>query len=108
MALWVRFKKVRLFPEVIKVYKRAGGGQGSGQGTIGATTPASGIKGFDNYVRKLFQDAANGLSPTLPAWLRASPGSSVSDAWQNCQVDVTAIPGVRKLRFDGKWTGWPN
>jgi hypothetical protein len=107
MATWIKFKEVRLYPEVIKVYKRAGGGQGSGQGTYGATTPASGIKGFDNYVRKLFQDASNGLSPTLPAWLRAAPGSAPGD-WQNSIVDVTAIPGVRKLRDNGKWTGFPN
>lgn len=107
MALWIRFKKVRLFPEVVKVYKRAGGGQGSGQGTIGAGSPKSGIKGFDNYVRTLFQDASRGLSPTLPAWLKASPGS-LADDWQNCLVDVTAIPGVRVLRDNGKWSGWPN
>ena len=107
MATWIKVKEAATYPEVQKVFKRAGGGQGSGQGSYGATTPASGIKGFLNYVRKLFEDASNGLAPTLPSWLRAAPGSAPGD-WQNAQVDVTAIPGVRKLRDNGKWNGFPN
>lgn len=107
MATWIKVKEAATYPEVIKVYKRAGGGQGTGQGTDGATTPASARKGFLNYVRKLFEDASNGLSPTIPAWLKAAPGSAPGD-WQNALVDVTAIPGVRKLRDNGKWTGFPN
>lgn len=107
MATWIKVKEAATYPEVIKVFKRAGGGQGSGQGSYGATTPASGIKGFLNYVRKLAQDASNGLSPVIPSWLRMPQGGAAAD-WQNAQVDVTAIPGVRKLRDNGKWTGFPN
>ena len=112
MATWIKVKEAATYPEVIRVFKRAGGGQGTGQGSgsggaNGPTTPASAPKGFLNTVRKLFQDASNGLSPTLPAWLKAAPGSAPGD-WQNALVDVTAIPGVRKLRDNGKWSGWPN
>lgn len=105
MALWIKVKEASTYPEVIRVFKRAGGGQGTGQGSgsggvNGPTTPASAPKGFLNTVKKLFQDASNGLSPTLPAWIRQAPGTT---GWQNAQVDVTAIPGVRKLNDNGKW-----
>jgi len=112
MALWVKVKEAATYPEVRKVYKRAGGGQGTGQ-VIGQgqsqTTgnPTSAAKGFLNTVKKYVQDAANGLSPTLPSWIRLAPGSAPGQ-WQNAIVDVTAIPGVRKLRDNGKWTGFPN
>ena len=107
MALWIKVKEAATYPEVIKVYKRAGGGQGTGQGIAGGSTPASAPKGFLNVVRKLFEDASNGIAPTIPAWLKAAPGTAPGD-WQNALVDVTAIPGVRKLRDNGKWSGWPN
>lgn len=90
--VWVPVNRAAKFPEVIKVYQRAGGGQG------GTETAA---KGFLNYVRKLVQDASNGLAPTMPSWIRLDPGASAS--WQAAQVDVTNIPGVRALRKDGKW-----
>lgn len=106
MALWIKVKEASTYPEVMKVYKRAGGGQGTGQGSDGATTPASGRRGFLNYVRKLFTNASNGLGPALPSWLKAAP--SAPNDWQNALVDVTAIPGVRKLRDNGKWSGFPN
>lgn len=111
MALWIKVKEAATYPEVIRVFKRAGGGQGTGQGSgsggvNGPTTPASAPKGFLNTIRHLFENASQGLGPSLPGWLRASP--SAPNDWQNAQVDVTAIPGVRKLRDNGKWSGWPN
>jgi hypothetical protein len=73
---------------VIKIYRRAGGG--------GAGGPAKAAKGFLKSVKAA---VAAGSS-----WVRKDPGAS-SD-WQAAQVDVTAIPGVRALRANGKWTGF--
>lgn len=109
---WIKVKEAMTYPEVIRVFKKAGGGQGAGNGfgaagVNGPTTPASAPRGFLNAVRYYFQSASNGTGQTLPAWLRAAPGSAPGD-WQNSQVDVTSIPGVRQLRDNGKWAGWPN
>jgi hypothetical protein len=88
-----------MFPEVKKVYKRAGRGQNTGQGSIGATTPASATLGFLSYVKRLVSEQA-----TVPSWIRKSP--SGSNDWQNVQVDVTSIPGVRPLFVNGKPRGF--
>ena len=108
MAVWVPVKRAAKFPEVVRVYQKAGRGQGTGQGII-ATGPASSVlvsapKGFVRTVALFFQgEIVQGASvPTIPAWLRKSPGNNSND-WQDAQVDVTAIPGVRALRKDGKW-----
>ena len=84
MATWVPTNRAATFPEVIKVYQRAGGGQGSGK------------KGFLKAVK-----AAIAAGST---WVRKSPGAS--NDWQDSQVDVTSIPGVRALRDNGKWIGY--
>jgi hypothetical protein len=99
MATWVGVNRAAKFPEVIKVYQRAGGGQG------GTETAA---KGFLNYVRKLVQDASNGLAPGMPAWIRLNPQAATAGnvGWQNAQVDVTNIPGVRALMQNGKAAGF--
>lgn len=96
MATWVPLNRAAKFPEVIKVYQRAGGGMG------GTETAA---KGFLNYVRKLVQDASNGIAPTMPSWIRLDPGGG-SASWQAAQVDVTSIPGVRALMQNGKAAGF--
>lgn len=101
MALWVNLNRAAKFPEVQKVYKRAGRGQGSGQGSNGATVPASGILGFLSYVKRLVSETSS-----TPSWIRKSP--TASNDWQNCQVDVTAIPGVRVLGANGKWNNPAN
>jgi hypothetical protein len=105
MAVWVNLNRAAKFPEVEKVYKRAGWGQGTGQGSDGAAVPASARKGFLTYVKYLVQGAANGTI-ARPAWIRLSPNAS--NDWQDVQVDVTAIPGVRVLGANGKWNNPAN
>lgn len=110
MAIWLPVAHVAEFPEVKKVFKRAGRGQGTGQSPLGGggvggpTTPASGVRGFLMLVKTSVQAAANGLG-TLPSWIRLSPGSG-PQGWQDCQVDVTKIPGVRALNQNGKPQGF--
>lgn len=94
MAVWVNANRVASAPEVINVYSRAGRGQGTGQGVAGASTPKTAPKGFLMTIKRLVNES-NGAA--LPAWIRKSPGGGPND-WQNVQVDVTAIPGVRPLR----------
>lgn len=101
MSIWVNLNRAAKFPEVISVYKRAGRGQGTGQGGAGGSTPKSAAKGFLQTV-KGFVNESSGAA--LPAWIRKSPLGS--NDWQNCQVDVTAIPGVRPLKVNGKWTSY--
>lgn len=108
MATWINVRKAAKFPEVERVYKRAGRGQGTGQGII-ATGPVSSQlvsapRGFLRTIQIFFQGQTvqNASTPTLPAWIRKRPGGAPND-WQDCQVDVTAIPGVRPLRDNGKW-----
>lgn len=97
MAIWVNLNRAANFPEVVKVYNRAGRGQGSTQ-SAGGTTPARAAKGFLVTVKRFVNESAGA---SLPAWIRKSPLGS--NDWQNVQVDVTAIPGVRKLNTNGKW-----
>ena len=111
MATWISLKRACKYPEVEKVYKRAGRGQGTGQGvpTYALGTLQSAPKGFFRTVMNFVQgsSAGNGLGPALPAWIRLKPDATGTDPksdWQNVQVDVTAIPGVRPLRDSGKWT----
>lgn len=99
MATWVNLNRAAKFPEVQQVYKRAGRGQGTGQGSNGATVPKSAALGFLTYVKRLVSEQTS-----VPSWVRKSPLGS--NDWQNVQVDVTAIPGVRPLRTNGKWTGF--
>lgn len=102
MATWVNLNRAAKFPEVVRVYSRAGRGQGTGQSAT--TQPFSGNppnmapRGFLVTVKRLVNES-NGAA--LPAWIRKSPTGS--NDWQNVQVDVTAIPGVRKLTTGGKW-----
>ena len=106
MAVWVNASRVADFPEVMAVYKRDGRGQGTGQSGDGGTTPKSGRKGFLMTVKRLVSES-NGAA--LPAWIRKAPGIGNSGLgnWQNAQVDITAIPGVRKLRAtNGKWVNY--
>lgn len=103
MAIWVNLARAAKFPEVIKVYKRAGTGQGAyGVQTPGQPqnvgTPTSAPRGFLETVRFAVTQASGAA---LPAWIRKSPLGS--NDWQDCQVDVTAIPGVRPLNTNGKW-----
>lgn len=100
MAIWVSLNRAAKFPEVQKVYKRAGRGQGAG-GTSGGGSPKSAILGFLTLVKRLVSES-NGAA--LPAWIRKSPGAS--NDWQDTQVDVTAIPGVRPLLTNGKPQGF--
>ncbi len=106
--VWVPLKRVCKFPNVLKVYKRAGRGQGTGQGII-ATGPVSGTlvsaqKGFLRTVAIFFQGEtlSNGTTPSIPSWLRKNPLSNSND-WQDAEVDITNIPGVRPLRKDGRF-----
>jgi hypothetical protein len=106
MAIWVNLNRAAKFPEVIRTYKRAGWGQGAQQSGSGTTQPYSGNppnsapRGFLETVRAAVSSSfSNGAA--LPSWIRKSPGGSAGD-WQNCQVDVTAIPGVRPLNVNGK------
>jgi hypothetical protein len=106
MAIWVNVNRAAKFPEVMKVYKRAGWGQGAfGQQIAGQSqtngTPTSAPRGFLETVRAAISASfANGAA--LPAWIRVAPGYEESRAWQTAQVDVTAIPGVRPLFTNGK------
>lgn len=101
MAIWVNANRVAGFPEVQAVYERAGRGQGSTQ-TAGGTTPKRAAKGFLQTVKRFMSEGVQ----ALPAWIRPAPGGGPAD-WQNAQVDITAIPGVRPLRAtNGKWRGF--
>jgi hypothetical protein len=104
MAIWVNVNRAAKFPEVVKTYKKAGWGQGASQ--VGTTQPWSGgppnsaVRGFLETVRAAVSSSfANGAA--LPSWIRKAPGIESGD-WQTCQVDVTAIPGVRALNTNGK------
>lgn len=88
MATWVPANRAATFPEVIKVYKRAGGGGDKG--------PATAPGGFLKAVKAAVLAGSS--------WVRKAPGAS--NDWQDAQVDVTNIPGVRPLRDNGKWTGF--
>lgn len=195
---WQPLKRVCKFPNVLKVYKRAGWGQGTGQGippianssallsapkgflrtvanffvnngaesglnlqvlqtlgsfvitgtagqisftstqttVVGQTVKISGvfggtgsITGYANptsYLLSVTNGSTTGTLTTLaggaivttagtptgltvtvagiPFWLRKSPGNNSND-WQDCQVDITNIPGVRPMRKDGRWVG---
>jgi hypothetical protein len=113
-ALWVNVRKAAKFPEVMRVYKKAGRGQGTGQGIIPTGPVSSQLvsepKGFLRTIQIFFQGeiVQNASVPTLPSWLRIRPGlvGSQKCTWQDCQVDVTNIPGVRPLRDNGKWTSF--
>lgn len=102
MALWVNLNRAAKFPEVLKVYKRAGRGQGAG-GTVGGGSPKSALLGFLMVVKRAVTESSGAA---LPAWIRKSPLGS--NDWQDCQVDVTAIPGVRVLGANGKWNNPAN
>ena len=196
--LWVPIKRVVKFPNVLKVYKRAGHGQGTGQGVppiANSSALLSAPKGFLQTVMDFFhyQGAESGLNfaplqtlgsfvitgtagqisftstqtvvvgqtvkiagtfggtgsitgyvnptsylvsvtngtttatlttlsggaivsvagtPTgltvtvagLPFRIRKSPLNNSND-WQDCQIDITNIPGVRPMRKDGRWVG---
>jgi hypothetical protein len=103
MAIWVNLNRAAKFPEVVRVYGRAGFGQGALQNGSGTTQPYSGNppnsapRGFLETVRAAVTLASGAA---LPAWIRKSPTGS--NDWQNCSVDVTAIPGVRPLNTNGK------
>lgn len=110
MPTWVPVARAAKFPEVNKVYKRAGEGQGTGQGTPAApntnssllnSAPMGFLKTVQNFVRGNNPDGTSVGYP-LPAWIRQTPGITNS-SWQDYQVDVTNIPGVRPLRKDGKY-----
>jgi hypothetical protein len=114
MATWVPLARVMKFPEVIRVYKKAGRGQGTGQGIIGtgvaSTTLVSAPKGFLRTVQNFIQGQNPDNSSTTGAgasWIRKMVGNvgaaGSNNDWQNVQIDVENIPGVRKLRKDGKW-----
>ncbi|HEV2178339.1 MAG TPA: hypothetical protein VGU20_31080 [Stellaceae bacterium] len=100
MAIWVNLARAAKFPEVMRVYKRAGFGQGmAGSPTqpYSGNPPNSAPRGFLETVRAAVS-LANGAA--LPSWIRKSPLGS--NDWQDVQVDVTAIPGVRALNQNGK------
>lgn len=105
MAIWVALNRAAKFPEVIKVYKKAGWGQGNyaaGQKTQpwSGGPPNSAVRGFLETVRAAVSSAFS-LGAALPSWIRKSPGIESGD-WQNVQVDVLTIPGVRALNTNGK------
>ena len=114
---WVPLKRVLKFPEVLQIYKRAGRGQGTGQGIPATGTYGgklqSAPKGFLRTVQIWLQGEAlsnTGSPPALPSWIRKIPTSGVSTVAQDMmqvQIDVTNIPGVRPLRKDGTWGGQP-
>lgn len=103
MAIWVNLNRAAKFPIVNQVYKRAGTGQGAfvpGNGVppwSGNNPVRSAPRGFLETVRFAVTQAAGAA---LPAWIRKSPNGS--NDWQDCQVDVTAIPGVPALNTNGK------
>lgn len=103
MAIWVDLNRAAKFPEVVRVYSRAGWGQGALQSGSGSTQPYSGNppneapRGFLETVRAAVS-LANGAA--LPTWIRKSPLGAGD--WQNVQVDVTAIPGTRPMNTNGK------
>lgn len=106
MAIWVNLNRAAKFPEVVKVYKRAGWGQGAA--AAGQTTqpwsggpPNSAVRGFLETVRAAVSSSFS-LGAALPSWIRKAPGLDGTNDWQNVQVDVTAIPGVRALNQNGK------
>src|SRR5208282_5090943 len=111
---WVPLKRVLKFPEVLQVYKRAGRGQGTGQGIIATGTYGgrlqSAQKGFLRTVQ-IFLKGENPAAPApaIPSWIRLLPPSASTSPkdLMACQIDVTAIPGVRPLRKDGTWGGQP-
>lgn len=105
MAIWVNLNRAAKFPEVIKTYKRAGWGQGAftnGQKTQpwSGGPPNSAVRGFLETVRAAVSSAFS-LGAALPSWIRKAPGIESGD-WQNVQVDVLTIPGVRALNQNGK------
>ena len=107
MAIWVNVNRAAKFPEINRVYKRAGWGQGAyGQQTAGqsqsAGVPTSAPRGFLETVRAAVS-ASFASGAALPAWIRLAPGYEESRAWQTCQVNVSAIPGVRPLLTNGKY-----
>lgn len=100
MAIWVPVNRAAMFPEVKRVYGRGGTGQGAyvpGNGVPPWTgnPPNSAPRGFLETVKLAIQSGA-----ALPAWIRKQPGGS--NGWQQAQVDVTTIPGVRALNTNGK------
>lgn len=103
MAIWVNLNRAAKFPEVVRTYKRAGWGQGALQSGSGTTQgysespPNSAPRGFLETVRAAVS-LANGAA--LPTWIRKSPNGT--NNWQDVQVDVTNIPGVRPLNTNGK------
>ena len=101
MAIWVNVNRVAFCPEVMAVYARAGRGQGTTQSS-GATTPKRGAKGFMMTVKRAMSEGVI----ALPSWIRPSPGGGPGD-WQNAQVDIQNIPGVRSLRKTNlKWANF--
>ena len=109
---WVPLKRVLKFPEVLQVYKRAGRGQGTGQGIIATGTYGgrlqSAQKGFLRTVQIWLQGETvknPSAPPALPSWIRKSPLGS--NDLMDVQIDVTNIPSVRPLRKDGTWGGQP-
>ena len=108
---WVPIKRVLKMPNVLKVYKRAGRGQGTGQGVVAYTNSGvllSGQKGFLRTVQIWIQGetlpgTGNPTPPALPSWIRFMPplASSTPHDIMTCQIDVTNIPSVRPLRKDG-------
>src|ERR1700722_4945064 len=97
MATWINLRKVAKFPEVVKVYTKAGRGQGNT--TNSSQTGGSAARGFLMTVKRFVNESSGAA---LPAWIKKDPGTAPSD-WQNVKIDVTAIPGVRPLRDNGKW-----
>ena len=102
---WVPLKRVLKMPNVLKVYKRAGRGQGTGQGIVAYANSGvllSGQKGFLRTVQIWLQGEtlSNAVTPgSLPSWIRKMPLGS-NDIME-VQIDVTNIPSVRPLRKDG-------
>lgn len=102
MAIWVNVNRAAKFPEVMRTYKRASTGQGAyvpGNGVPPWTgnPPNSAPRGFLETVRFAVTQSAGAA---LPSWIRKAPNGS--NDWQDCQVDVTTIPGVRALNQNGK------
>jgi hypothetical protein len=90
-------------------------GTATGITVVGNTSPPGTLlsepKGFLMTVKIWIQGESlpgvgNPSPPALPAWIRLPPGVEKA-SWQNYQVDITNIPGVRPLRKDGRWVGTP-